>query len=167
MRTLGDTYYILNALSAIKKMESELEERRLLNGLKSLQYLCEHYENIDSGDNFLEVYEDVIQRLEKRMNNSSSLYIQEKLQELPEFSNEEIERYKRDVVEGRGKGQALMYKNAPFTLILHLIMELFRSKGDIFSNVNDKYHVTAEICKNLIIVIEQPALEEMIKQSKK
>lgn len=129
-------------------MESELEERRLLNGLKSLQYLCEYVENIDSGDNFLEVYEDVIQRLEKRMNVRQSLYIQEKLQELPKFSKEEIERYKKDVVEGGGTRRAVFYRIAPFTVIVDLIASLIRSKGNVFYDVTDKYHNTSEICKN-------------------
>ena len=142
-------------------MDKEQEENRFHNSLKSLHYLCDFSHNIDSGDNFMQIYSDVLERIKIRADETSSVYMQEKLSEFPEFSSQEI-----DVFTDRDKDGAIV----KLSLVAGIVKGLWntvKSKGANLSNTTDKLKATSSICKNILQVLENPALEEMINDSKK
>ncbi|CAG5076649.1 hypothetical protein [Parvicella tangerina] len=142
-------------------MDKETEENRLVNSLKSLHYLCDYSQNIGTGENFMEIYNDVLHRISQRAESTSSNYMKEKLDEFPQFSAKEV-----DVYLDRDKDGAIT-RLAPIAGIVKGLWNTVKSKGANLSNINDKFRATSSICKNVLQVIEQPALEEMINQSKK
>ena len=142
-------------------MKEETEERRILNSLNSLQYLCGNISSIGSGKNFIEIYDDCLERIRKRSESTSSEYMKEKLNEFPTFSVQEIDVY----IEGEKDG--MITRLSPIAGIFKGIWNTVKSKGTNLSNTTDKFRVTSSICNNVIQVIEKPGLEEMINQSKK